>query len=82
MADNDGFPPEADEDLGEPIAELQGYAEAAPVGLFGRIVRSLQRRALGSQVATLSWTAMGEVFMEFLKMIHSMFQSGRTDQGE
>lgn len=81
MADQ-GSDPGADEDLGEPIAELRGFEEAPSVGFLGRVVRSLRRRSLGSQLATLSWTAMGEVFLEFLKLIHSMFQSGRTDQGE
>ena len=82
MADSDGVPPDVDEDLGEPIAELSGYEERPSGGFLGRVVRSLQRRTLGSQLATLTWTAMGEVFLEFLKVIHSLFQSGRPDQGE
>ena len=71
-----------DEDLGDPIAELRDLQEPVSAGFMGRVVRSLRRRSLGSQLATLSWTAMGEVFLEFIKVIHTLLQPRNSDQGE
>lgn len=82
MAGDSDFPAEEDLDLGSPVDELRGYEETAPAGFVGRLVRSLSRRRLGSQVATLSWLGLGQVMLEFLKMIHSLFQASGTDEGE
>lgn len=81
MSDDD-LDPGATEDLGEPIEQLSGYQEQVSAGFMGRVLRTLGRRSLGSQFATLGWTAMGEVLLEFLKAIYSLFTSGRSDQGE
>ena len=70
------------DDLGQPIEELRAFREAPPPGFLGRVVRSLRRRSLGSQLATLSWNGIGQVVLEFLTMIFSLFESSDGDQGE
>ncbi len=83
MAEDADF--EAGEDLdnlGDPIAELHGFEETASAGFVGRLLRSLGRRRLGSHVATLGWSGLGQVMLEFLNMIHSLFQSTGADEGE
>lgn len=70
-----------DEDLGAPIDELRSLRVDAPSGFVGRLRRVLQRRALGSQVATLSWTGFGAVALEFLKVIFSIFEPPAPDEG-
>jgi hypothetical protein len=70
-----------DEDLGEPIAELRTLDEPAPDGFLNRLLASLRRRDLSSHFATFSWSAMGTVVIEFVRMIYSLFESGR-DRGD
>ena len=75
-----GLPDE--EDLGEPIEELRDFEEEVPTGFFARILSSLRRRRLGSEFATLGWSGLAEVFLEFLRIIHSLFQASGTEEGE
>ena len=82
MADDSGLGPETEEDVGQPIDELRGYEEATPTGFVGRVVAALRRRTLASHLATLSWSAIGQVLLEFLKMIYSLFESRKSDRGE
>ncbi len=70
------------EDMGDPIAELHDFEEPASAGFLGRVVGSLRRRKLGSEMATLSWSGFGQVFLEFMKMVQSLFPSPGPDEGE
>ena len=71
MADEDELP---EDELGEPIRELREIEHAPSAGFVDRLSSSLRRRGLGSQLATLTWSAFGGVFLEFLSMIFSAFQ--------
>ena len=81
MADEAGTE-EGLEDLGDPIAELRGFEELPSPGFQGRVVRSLRRRDLSSQLVTLSWTGLGQVFLELLNMVFSLFEPGASDERE
>jgi len=80
MADENDVPPEELEDLGEPIAELRTLAEEPTPGFVFRLVNSLRRRDLSSQLATLSWIGLGAVLVEFIRMIFS-FLDNPQDRG-
>lgn len=67
------------EDLGEPVLELLELTEQPSGGFLSRLLSTLRRRSLGSHIAALSFTAFGEVILEFLTMIYSLFESDRTD---
>lgn len=83
MADDEAPPDEGldPNDLGEPIAELALLEEVPSSGFVGRLINVLRRRSLSSQLATLGWTGLGEVFTEFLKMIMSSFGSTSRNEG-
>ena len=68
------------DDLGAPITELLELDEIAPEGFLGRVVSSIRRRRLASQVATFSWTGFGVVFAELLQILHG-FLGAATDEG-
>lgn len=70
-----------DADLGEPIAELRDLEEVPSAGFLGRLRNSLRRRALGAQVATLSWTGLATVVVEFIRVIFSIFETNQRDEG-
>lgn len=72
----------AEEDLGEPVSELRDYVEPPSPAFLGRVLGSVRRRSLGSQFATFVWSALGEALIEFLCMIHSLFESGDPDRRE
>lgn len=83
MADEDEARADFDtEDLGEPIAELRELEEIPDRGFVGRLMNSLRRRDLSSQVATLSWNGLGAVLLEFLKIMFAGFSTtdGRHDE--
>ena len=69
------------EDLGEPIEELRALEEIPSAGFVSRLLNALQRRDLSSQIATLGWTGLGTVFVEFLRMLYSIFDSNPRDGG-
>lgn len=73
---------EDDVDPGEPIAELADFREQASGDLLGRIRRSLQRRSLSSQLMTLSWGGVGEVFQELLELIYSFIEPRENRRDE
>ena len=84
-ARDDGLDPAdelADEDLGEPIAELRDYAEAPSPAFLSRVLGSVRRRSLTSHLATLGWSALGQVLLSFLEMIYSLFASGEPERRE
>jgi hypothetical protein len=72
---------EDDEDLGEPIAELSELREDPSPGFITRILGALRRRNLGSQLATFGWTGLGAVFVEFVKIIFSVFETDTDTRG-
>ena len=84
MADEQepGADPGVEADLGEPIAELRMLDEPAPSGFLSRLLSSLRRRDLSSQLATLGWFAMGAVVIEFVRMVYSLFESGGQNRGD
>jgi len=84
MSDDPGVRPdlELDEDLGDPIDELRGFEEAAPASFLGRLFGSLRRRQLGSELVTLGWSGIAQVMVEFLRMINSLFQPSRAEEGD
>ena len=73
-----GGPPE---DLGAPIAELRLLDEAPSAGFLGRLLGSLRRRDLSSQLVTLSWDGFGTVLLEFLNVIFSSFDPSARKNG-
>ena len=76
--DDDGGTPE---DLGAPIAELRLLDEAPSSGFLGRLLGSLRRRDLSSQIVTLSWDGFGTVVLEFVKVIFSAFEPSARKKG-
>jgi len=60
-------------DTGEPIEMLRDFAEEPTPGFLGRIRRAIQRRALVSQVADLSWTGPVLVLLEYLQLLFGLF---------
>jgi hypothetical protein len=82
-----GAEPSADDelgegDLGEPIAELQGMEEDVSTGFLSRVLSKLRRRSLVGHFATMAWTASALAFFEFLGMIFSIFDHGKTREKE
>jgi len=69
-------------ELGEPIAELRELAEDPPTGFLGRLLNSLRRRDLGSQLATFSWNGLGTVLLEFFQVVFSIFDTNPRDRGD
>ncbi len=69
------------DDLGDPIEELRDYEVEAPDGFVEHLRHALQRRSLGSQVATLGWAGLGTVAIEFFRMLFSFFDAGGRDSG-
>ena len=82
MSDADDLVDEKElEDLGEPIAELRQLAEAPSAGFLGRVRASLRRREIGSHLVSLGWSGLGTVVLEFVRMIHALFQDKPNDRG-
>ena len=73
---------EGEEDLGEPIAELRDMDESVSRGFVGRVLSKLQRRSLVGHFATMAWTASALAFFEFLGMIISIFDPGKSPEKE
>lgn len=71
------------DDLGEPIRELATLEleEVPSSGFIMRLFNVLGRRNLTSQLAVLSWTGLGTVFLEFLKVVFSAFDTNTQDRG-
>ena len=69
------------DDLGEPIAELRDLEEVPGRGFAARVMNTLRRRDLGSQLATLGWTGLAAVLLEFLQIVFSGF-STNDERGE
>ena len=63
-----------DADLGAPIEELRLLDEVPSRGFVSRIRNRLRRRALSSQMVTLSWTGLATVMLEFFRMIFSLVE--------
>ena len=70
------------EDLGEPIAELMELEEVVSGGFLGRVLSKLQRRSLVGHLTTMAWTASALAFFEFLGMIFSFFDPGKSPEKE
>ncbi|MDH3269814.1 MAG: hypothetical protein OEN56_00685 [Gemmatimonadota bacterium] len=70
------------EEMGDPIGELADFVTEPPQGFVFRLLNALRRRDLSSHLATLGWTGLGEVFLEFVKVIYSLFDTGPADRQE
>jgi hypothetical protein len=70
------------DDLGEPIAELEGLEEDVSRGFVGRVLSALHRRSLVGQMATMAWTASAQAFFEFLGMLFSLFAPGEFESDD
>jgi hypothetical protein len=70
-----------DEALGSPIGELAQFREPPSPGFVHRLLDSLRRRDLSSQLATLGWTGLGSVFVEYIKLIFSVFDANTDSRG-
>ena len=70
-------PSDHDEDLGEPISELQDLP--LPVDdRFGRQVRNrIERRLVTTEFLDLAWTAPLMMFLEFLRIPLDVFGGNR-----
>ena len=77
-----GSEPNLDEELGVPIRELQELEEPVSAVFLGRVLSSLRRRSLASQVATFSWLALGLAILEFLRIAFSFFDSTDSTKEE
>ncbi|MEM7417788.1 MAG: hypothetical protein AAF389_20025 [Gemmatimonadota bacterium] len=83
MADDHVDPPvEEVDDLGEPIEALRNYTVEPSSSFLVRLRNRLRRRDLSSQVATLSWTGLGTVVLEFFRMIFSIVDPDERGEGE
>jgi hypothetical protein len=71
-----------EEDLGEPIAELRELEGVVSVGFLGRVLSKVQRRSLVGHLATMAWTASSLALFEFLGMIFSIFDPGKSSEKE
>ena len=71
----------APEDLGAPIEELRLLDEAPSSGFLGRLLGSLRRRDLSSQLVTLSWDGLTAVLLEYLNVIFSAFDPSARKKG-
>ena len=80
MATDDELDDLDEDDLGEPIHELAELEEVPSSGFVTRLFNLLRRRDLGSQLATLGWTGLGTVFIEFLKVIFAVFETNTPDR--
>lgn len=81
MTDDDAPDLEDVTDLGEPIAELRELRDEPPSGFVTRLLDRLGRRDLGRQLTILGWTGFGAVFVEFLRLVFSMFETIPRDEG-
>lgn len=91
MADERGRPADdefdgsgdlGEEALGAPIDELRGYQETPSSGFLPRVLGSVRRRTLTSHLATLGWSALGQVLLTLLDMIHSMLAPREPERRE
>ena len=73
---------ETPDDLGEPIEALRDLAVDPSDGFLGRLRNSLRRRDLSSQVATLSWTGLGTVVLEFFRVIFAILEPPPEEEGD
>ena len=74
--------PTDEEDLGEPIAELENFEEAVSPALIDRVLSSVRRRRFAGHVLMFTWSAFGAVAVEFLTMVHSLFEPNKADRGD
>ncbi len=70
------------EGLGEPIHELQELEVEVSPGFIAGVLASLRRRSLASHLATMIWTGGAQAFLEFLQIFFSVFNPGKTPEGE
>ena len=73
---------QGEEDLGEPIAELMELEADVSRGFLGRVLSKLQRRSLVGHLATMAWTASALAFFEFLGVVFSVFDPGKSPEKE
>ena len=79
----DGLQDELDAELGRPIAELLDLDVDPDPGLVRRVLGSIRRRDLTSQLATLWWSGVAEMFSEILQLIAGLAVANRpTEEGE
>ena len=71
----------AEEDMGEPVEELRMLAEDPTGGFLARLRGAIRRRDLSAQIAGLGWGGLGTVFMEFLEIVFSVFDTTHRDEG-
>ena len=83
MTDRAPEPPDEDADLGAPVRALADLREPPPRGFAGRVVGSLRRRHLASQLTSLWWTGLGEVFLELIRLVTGLVSHpDPTDGGD
>ena len=70
------------EDLGAPIEELRTLEELPSSGSLSRLLNGLRRRDLNSQLVILSWSGLGTVALEFIRVVFSVFDSSPPDRGD
>lgn len=78
--DSDDLPTE--EEMGRPVTELTELNHEARAGFIGRVISSLGRRTLVSQLATFSWSVVWEAAREILQMAFSLLGIEPSDNGE
>lgn len=79
MDDRDRDIPE--DEMGDPVEELRMLEEDPAGGFLTRLRSAIQRRDLGAQLAGFGWGGLGAVFMEFLEIVFSVFDTTNRDEG-
>ena len=77
----DGLPELSEEEMGDPVEELRLLAETPSSGFLTRFRNTLWRRDLGSKIVGFGWGGLSAVFMEFLEIVFSVFDTTNRDEG-
>ena len=79
-ADGNSFdpadPPDGQDVEDRPIPELAELRHEPAADIIGGVHRSILRRVFARDLAELSWTTPGVVFVEFLRMLMRIFAPG------
>jgi hypothetical protein len=78
MSDPADRPPRDDDDLGDPIAELEGFALTPGARFMARVERGLERRHLAGELVGLSVLAPVTIFLSLLRIPFDLIDERRA----
>jgi hypothetical protein len=70
-----------EQDLGDPIAELATLQEVPPERFAQRVIGSVRRRQLTSDLLGLWWTGLGQALMEIIRLTMGLLGIGEHTEG-